>query len=88
METLRNIIILNNLNSNEIEQAIIILKKNKGENYNAETDVVAEAQKIIDDFIARNRRQKRRIREVRSALVLAPVAAIFGLMMFLIFKFL
>ena len=88
METLRNIIILNNLNSNEIEQAIIILKKNKGKNYNAETDVVSEAQKIIDDFIIRNRRQRRRIREVRSALVLMPVAAIFWLMMFLIFKFL
>lgn len=88
METLRNIIILNNLNSNEIEQAIIILKKNKGKNYNAETDVVSEAQKIIDDFIIRNRRQRRRIREVRSALVLMPVAAILGLMMFLIFKFL
>lgn len=88
METLRNIIILNNLNSNEIEQAIIILKKNKGKNYNAETDVVSEAQKIIDDFIIRNRRQRRRIREVRSALVLMPVAAIFGLMMFLIFKLL
>ena len=87
METTRNIIILNNLNSENIEQAIIILK-NKSKLCAQQEDIVFEAQKVIDDFIAKNKRQARRIREVRSALVLMPVAAILGLMMFLIFKFL
>ncbi|MDY6314137.1 MAG: hypothetical protein SPL89_03055 [Clostridia bacterium] len=87
MQTTRNIIILNNLGSENIEQAIIILK-NKSKLCAPQEDIVFEAQKVIDDFIAKNKRQARRIREVRSALVLMPVAAILGLMMFLIFKFL
>lgn len=87
METTRNIIILNNLNSENIEQAIIILK-NKGISFSPGNDIVEEAQQIIDSYIKKNRRQARRIREVRSIIVLLPVISLVGMLMYLIFKLL
>lgn len=87
MQTTRNIIILNNLGSENIEQAIIILK-NKSKLCAPQEDIVFEAQKVIDDFIAKNKRQARRIREVRSILVLLPVIGFLGLVMFFLFRFL
>lgn len=87
METTRNIIILNNLNSENIEQAIIILK-NKGTGFSPGNDIVEEAQQIIDSYIRKNRRQARRIREVRSIIVLLPVISLVGMLMYLIFKLL
>lgn len=87
MQTTRNIIILNNLGSENIEQAIIILK-NKSKLCAPQEDIVFEAQKVIDDFIAKNKRQARRIREVRSILVLLPVIGFLGLVMVFLFRFL
>lgn len=87
MQTTRNIIILNNLGSENIEQAIIILK-NKSKLCAPQEDIVFEAQKVIDDFISKNKRQARRIREVRSILVLLPVIGFLGLVMIFLFRFL
>ena len=87
MQTTRNIIILNNLGSENIEQAIIILK-NKSKLCAPQEDIVFEAQKVIDDFMAKNKRQARRIREVRSILVLLPVIGFLGLVMVFLFRFL
>lgn len=87
METTRNIIILNNLNSDDIEQAIIILKNHNKNNYSANAGIVSEAQKIIDDFILKNKRRSKRLNEIRSLLILIPTAAVIGLLMYTIFKF-
>lgn len=77
--TSRNSIILRNIKSPYIEQAIIILK-----NGNYETisdDIVTEAQKIIDKFIIQRKRESK-IRSVVSKIlritaVMSAISAVF-----------
>lgn len=49
----RKIVVLNNLKSQRIEQAIFILRDEK--NYN-EADAVIEAEKIVDSYLENMRR--------------------------------
>ena len=53
--TSRNSIILRNISSPYIEQAIFILKKEA----EFEDDIVTEAQKIVNNFIKRRQKKKK-----------------------------
>lgn len=48
----RNVVVIQNIDSGYVEQAILILKKNPGnkEFYASEEGIVKEAQRIIDQF--------------------------------------
>ena len=50
----RRVVIINNINSETIDQAIFILKSDRGDimlSGGKNTDIVREAQKIIDNYI-------------------------------------
>lgn len=48
----RNVVVIQNIDSTYVEQAILILKKNPGnkEFYASEEGIVKEAQRIIDQY--------------------------------------
>lgn len=73
-KTTRNTVILKNLNSPFIEQAIFILKNGTDESFG--DDIVDEAQKIIDTFIKRRRSSNKRKERIRAALLGIPVMAV------------
>ncbi len=72
-KTTRNTVILKNLNSPFIEQAIFILRNGTDEAFG--DDIVDEAQKIIDNFIKRRRRSNQRNGRIRAAMLCIPVVA-------------
>ena len=47
----RRVVIINNIQSDTIDQAIFILKNQKSVSYTSENDIVHEAQSIIDQYI-------------------------------------
>lgn len=56
----RRVVIINNINSDTIDQAIFILKSDKRDcaSYKNDNSVVAEAQKIINNYIRQVERLK------------------------------
>ena len=68
--TSRNSIILRNIRSPYIEQAIFILKKEA----EFEDDIITEAEKIINNFIAR-RQKKGKLKRYIKKLSLAGISA-------------
>ena len=77
----RNSIILKNISSPYIEQAIFILKKEA----EFEDDIVTEAQKIIDNFIKRRRKKSKvnkYIKKTFTALAVGGVMILSGLMIY------
>ena len=84
-KTSRNSIILKNLNSPFIEQAIFILKKGNDDDCFGD-DVVDEAQKIIDNFIKRRHKNNLRQKRIKTAVCLAPIISALTLIAFIAVK--
>jgi len=87
----RRVVIINNINSETIDQAIFILKSDKSDtriNGTRETDIVFEAQNIINSYVrqverlrsgmtGKNTARKKRRKRINS--VFAVVTALFCL---------
>lgn len=54
----RRVVIINNIQSDTIDQAIFILKNQKSQNHTKQSNIVQEAQTIIDQYIRQVNRLK------------------------------
>ncbi len=82
----RNVIILKNLNSPEIEQAVFILKKGWNDDMLMERDIVIEAQRIIDDFISKRKKMRKKGSGTKAVLILTPIFAAITLFSYLFLR--
>lgn len=85
----RNVIVIQNIDSGYVEQAILILKKDPGEKeyYASEEGIVREAQRIIDEYtqnIIHPRAAKPKKHRTAGFFLIA--AAAIALMIFLLLK--
>ncbi len=83
----RNVVVIQNIDSSYVEQAILILKKNPGnkEFYASEEGIVIEAQRIIDQYNQNQiNPQKNKWHRVLGY-VLIGTAALISCLLYLIF---
>ena len=85
----RNVVVIQNINSGYVEQAILILKKDPGnqEYFASEEGIVREAQRIIDDYTQNlfNPRSKQPKKHPIAGIVIMTAAAV-ALTLFLLFR--
>ena len=89
----RRVVIINNIQSDTIDQAIFILKNQKVTNCTKQNNIVHEAQTIIDQYIRQVDRlksahgqqrpkQKKRSRSFASSVFTIAITALFILLVF------
>ena len=75
----RNVVVVKNIDSSCVEQAILILKKDVAEKeyFGSEEDVVRQAQRIIDDFIKGKNigKQKKHMKYFKYFICLCAITA-------------
>lgn len=73
----RNVIVVQNIDSGLIEQAILILKKDPGDKefYASEEGIVQEAQKIIEQY-QQNRHKKCKVTRKKIPLGIIIISAV------------
>ena len=73
----RNVIVVQNIDSSLIEQAILILKKDPGDKefYASEEGIVQEAQKIIEQY-QQNRHKKSKVTRKKIPLGIIIISAV------------
>ena len=83
----RNVVVIQNIDSGYVEQAILILKKNPGEKefYASEEGIVKEAQRIIEQYNQNQTApQKNKFHRFLGYLLIAA-AAVLSCILYLIF---
>ena len=81
----RNVIVIQNIDSGYVEQAILILKKNPGEKefYASEEGIVKEAQRIIEQYNQANvKPQESRPDHLKLGWLLLGVSAVVSCALF------
>ena len=74
----RNVVVVKNIDSSCVEQAILILRKDAGdkEYFGSEEDVVRQAQRIIEDFIkGKNTGKKKHMKYLKYFICLCAIAS-------------
>jgi hypothetical protein len=89
----RRVVIINNIQSDTIDQAIFILKNQKAANCSKQNNIVHEAQTIIDQYIRQvdrlkpiygqhSTKKRNRKRRFASSVLAIAAAAVFILLVF------
>ena len=87
----RRVVIINNIQSDTIDQAIFILKNQRTANYTKQNNIVLEAQMIIDQYIrqvdrlkpvhGQRKTEKKNKRRHSASFVLITIAATVALLL-------
>ena len=87
----RNVIVVKNINSSYVEQAILILKKetDSKEYYGSGENIVLEAQRIIDQYVQnqQNRKQSKKGHSLRFLSICSAATLLLSITIFILLKF-
>lgn len=76
----RNVIVINNLHSDYVEQAILILKKSPAskEYFGSQEDIVVEAQHIIDSYLQTEQQKNKKLGKNILGTISISLLSVFG----------